>query len=280
MRILDAVVEPFVRTVLDTRHELSLCSGVRAQLVCHHHAWRDALAFQQFAHQPESGSLVSTALQQGIENVTVGIDGAPQPVFLSLYGHDHLIKMPFVSKIAAGPPTKLKGELQAKFPRPFGDSLKRHLDPTLGKQVFNVAQAQRKPIIEPYRMRDDLGWKAVAFILGGSIFSHADRLCPDPHQPVKATPPFARVVIPASTPFILVGFRIGLGSAWATVVAAELIAAQSGLGFRMQQAQLYYDLATIFVSLIAIGILGLIMDRIVVRAEQRLTHWQERVHHD
>lgn len=91
---------------------------------------------------------------------------------------------------------------------------------------------------------------------------------------------FARVVIPASTPFILVGFRIGLGSAWATVVAAELIAAQSGLGFRMQQAQLYYDLATIFVSLIAIGILGLIMDRIVVRAEQRLTHWQERVHHD
>lgn len=91
---------------------------------------------------------------------------------------------------------------------------------------------------------------------------------------------FAKVIIPASTPFILVGFRIGLGSAWATVVAAELIAAQSGLGFRMQQAQLYYDLPTIFVSLIAIGILGLIMDRIVVRAEERLTHWQERIHHD
>ena len=54
-------------------------------------------------------------------------------------------------------------------------------------------------------------------------------------------------------------------------------AAQSGLGFRMQQAQLYYDLPTIFVSLVAIGVLGLIMDRIVVRAEERLTHWQERV---
>ncbi|CAN7661650.1 ABC transporter permease [Neorhizobium sp. LjRoot104] len=91
---------------------------------------------------------------------------------------------------------------------------------------------------------------------------------------------FAKIIIPASTPFILVGFRIGLGAAWATVVAAELIAAQSGLGFRMQQAQLYYDLPTIFVSLIAIGILGLIMDRIVVRAEERLTHWQERIHHD
>src|SRR5690625_788070 len=36
--------------------------------------------------------------------------------------------------------------------------------------------------------------------------------------------------------------RVGLGAAWATVVAAELIAAQEGLGYRMQQAQIYYDL--------------------------------------
>jgi len=37
-------------------------------------------------------------------------------------------------------------------------------------------------------MRDDLGWKAASFVLGGSIFSHANRLCPHPHQPVEATP--------------------------------------------------------------------------------------------
>ncbi|RVA74270.1 ABC transporter permease, partial [Mesorhizobium sp. M7A.F.Ca.CA.001.08.2.1] len=88
---------------------------------------------------------------------------------------------------------------------------------------------------------------------------------------------FLRVIIPASTPFILVGVRIGLGSAWATLVAAELIAAQTGLGFRMQQAQLYYDLPTIFVSLITIGLLGLAMDRILLVIERRLTVWQERV---
>jgi NitT/TauT family transport system permease protein len=87
---------------------------------------------------------------------------------------------------------------------------------------------------------------------------------------------FPRVIIPASTPFILVGVRIGLGSAWATVVAAELIAAQSGLGFRMQQAQLFYDLPTIFVSLVTIGILGLLMDRGLQALDRRLTHWQER----
>lgn len=69
--------------------------------------------------------------------------------------------------------------------------------------------------------------------------------------------------------------RIGLGSAWGTLVAAELIAAQEGLGFRMQQAQLYYDLPTIFVGLITIGVLGLLMDRLLLLAERRLTRWQE-----
>lgn len=87
---------------------------------------------------------------------------------------------------------------------------------------------------------------------------------------------FARVVVPASSPFILVGMRVGLGSSWATLVAAELIAAQRGLGYRMQSAQLYYDLPTIFVGLITIGVLGLLMDRILLFAETRLTGWQER----
>ncbi|UOQ90279.1 ABC transporter permease [Agromyces endophyticus] len=87
---------------------------------------------------------------------------------------------------------------------------------------------------------------------------------------------FARVVVPASVPFILVGMRVGLGASWATLVAAELIAAQVGLGYRMQQAQLYYDLPTIFVGLIVIGVLGLVMDRILLFAEQKLTGWQER----
>lgn len=87
---------------------------------------------------------------------------------------------------------------------------------------------------------------------------------------------FVRVAVPASTPFILVGMRVGLGSAWATLVAAELLAAQAGLGYRMQQAQLYYDISTIFVGIAMIGILGLVMDRLLLFAESKLTGWQER----
>jgi len=87
---------------------------------------------------------------------------------------------------------------------------------------------------------------------------------------------FAKVVVPASTPFILVGMRVGLGSAWATVIAAELIAAQAGLGFRMQQAQIYFKLDIIFVGIVIIGVLGLVMDRLLLWIENKLTSWQER----
>ncbi len=87
---------------------------------------------------------------------------------------------------------------------------------------------------------------------------------------------FRKVVIPASTPFIFVGMRTGLGAAWSTLVAAELIAAQEGLGHRMQQAQVYYDLETIFAALIAIGLMGMVMDRILLWFDARLTGWQER----
>jgi NitT/TauT family transport system permease protein len=87
---------------------------------------------------------------------------------------------------------------------------------------------------------------------------------------------FRHVVVPASSPFLFVGMRVGLGSSWATLVASELIAAQQGLGFRMQQAQLYFDLPTIFVSIILIGLLGFVMDRLLMLTERKVTSWQER----
>jgi NitT/TauT family transport system permease protein len=87
---------------------------------------------------------------------------------------------------------------------------------------------------------------------------------------------FRRIIVPSSIPFIMVGLRQGLGASWATLVAAELIAAQAGLGYMMQQAQIFYDLPTIFVGLVTIGVLGMIMDRLLLLADKHLTSWQER----
>lgn len=87
---------------------------------------------------------------------------------------------------------------------------------------------------------------------------------------------FSRVVVPASMPYIFTGMRVALGSAWATLVAAELIAAQRGLGQLMQNAAAYFDVPTIIVGIIAIGVLGFAMDRILLLLERRVTRWQPR----
>ncbi len=86
---------------------------------------------------------------------------------------------------------------------------------------------------------------------------------------------FWDVVIPASFPYILVGIRLGLASAWSTLVAAELIASQHGLGSMIEQAGLYYQVSVIVMGIFIIGIIGFLMDRGVLWMERRLTRWQE-----
>src|SRR5690606_14473566 len=77
---------------------------------------------------------------------------------------------------------------------------------------------------------------------------------------------FARVVVPASTPFIFVGTRVALGAAWATLVASELVAAPTGLGRMMQSASQFLQTDRIVVGIIVIGILGFAMDRLILLA--------------
>jgi len=72
---------------------------------------------------------------------------------------------------------------------------------------------------------------------------------------------FSKVVIPAVLPQIIVGMRIGLGVAWLVVVAAEMIALRSGLGFLIidsRNAGNRYDL--VIAGMIIIGLIGLALD--------------------
>lgn len=72
---------------------------------------------------------------------------------------------------------------------------------------------------------------------------------------------FRRVVIPAVLPEIIVGMRIGVGVAWLVVVAAEMIALRSGLGYLImdsRNAGNRYDL--VIASMIIIGMIGLLLD--------------------
>lgn len=89
---------------------------------------------------------------------------------------------------------------------------------------------------------------------------------------------FFKVVIPASTPFILVGARLGLSASLTTLVAAELTGASKGLGMMIQKAQGYYDMATVLMGILIIGIIGMTFEQIVRFLERKLTGWQETIH--
>ena len=87
---------------------------------------------------------------------------------------------------------------------------------------------------------------------------------------------FTQVVIPAVLPQVLVGMRIGLGVAWLVVVAAEMIALRSGLGYMImdsRNAGNRYDL--VIAGMIIIGVIGLSLDSTMRRLERiRWVRWR------
>jgi NitT/TauT family transport system permease protein len=77
------------------------------------------------------------------------------------------------------------------------------------------------------------------------------------------------VIFPAALPQIITGIRIALGVAWLVVVAAEMIAVNSGLGYLIidaRNAGKRYDLVVAGMALI--GVIGLILDLLVRRLEK------------
>jgi NitT/TauT family transport system permease protein len=83
---------------------------------------------------------------------------------------------------------------------------------------------------------------------------------------------FLQVVFPATLPEIIIGMRIGLGVAWLVVVAAEMIALRSGLGYLIidsRNAGNRYDL--VIAGMIIIGLIGLALDGIMRLLESMKT---------
>lgn len=69
-----------------------------------------------------------------------------------------------------------------------------------------------------------------------------------------------RVVLPATVPAILVGMRIGMGFSFMSVVAAEMIAANEGVGFLIYNARLFLKTANAFAGILTLGAMGLLAD--------------------
>jgi NitT/TauT family transport system permease protein len=82
------------------------------------------------------------------------------------------------------------------------------------------------------------------------------------------------VVVPAALPIIFPGLRIALGVGWMCVVAAELIASQSGLGYMIQQSRLLLQTQNVLTGMAAIGLIGFGMNAGMVWLEGKLIPWK------
>ena len=84
-----------------------------------------------------------------------------------------------------------------------------------------------------------------------------------------------RIVLPSASPAIWDSMRISLGWAWTWLVVAELVAATSGLGYRITTAQRFFQTELIFGYLLILGILGLTTDQVMKYAGRRLFRYLE-----
>ncbi len=90
---------------------------------------------------------------------------------------------------------------------------------------------------------------------------------------------FTRVILPASTPYILAGVRIGIGTAFIVVIVSEMIAVNDGLGFRILEAREFMWSDKIIAGMITIGLLGLAIDTAVSRLNNHLLRWHRGLEH-
>ena len=84
------------------------------------------------------------------------------------------------------------------------------------------------------------------------------------------------VVMPAALPAVMAGVQIALSSGWMVVVAAEMIASKSGLGFLITRGNESYDVALVLCGMILIGLVGAVLSAVFTLMERWLCPWTEK----
>ena len=85
---------------------------------------------------------------------------------------------------------------------------------------------------------------------------------------------FQKVVLPASVPSIFVGVRMAAAASILVLIAAEMVGAKAGLGYLITASQLNFQIPNMYAGIVAIAILGLILNAILVLLERRLSRWR------
>lgn len=86
---------------------------------------------------------------------------------------------------------------------------------------------------------------------------------------------FTRVILPAAVPAIFVGLRLSATTALLLLIAAEMIGANSGLGFQVMTAQYNFEIPLMFAAIFLLAFMGLAANALLIAAQRRLCRWAE-----
>jgi NitT/TauT family transport system permease protein len=90
----------------------------------------------------------------------------------------------------------------------------------------------------------------------------------------RETTVLAKVVFPSALPSIFTGLRLGIGVAWTAVIVAEMIAVKSGLGYVLWDAYYVGRMDICIATMLSVGLLGFISDRVIQGAARLLLRWR------
>lgn len=85
---------------------------------------------------------------------------------------------------------------------------------------------------------------------------------------------FRSLVLPATLTEVLIGSRVSLMAGWGTVIVAELVAADSGLGAHLIAVEQSYDVPAVMATMVCFGASGFVMNALFTRLERRLMPWR------
>lgn len=83
---------------------------------------------------------------------------------------------------------------------------------------------------------------------------------------------FLLIVIPSATPYIVTGMRVAMASSFMSIIPAEILAADSGIGYLLQRSSILLQTDKIFVALVTICLLGFLTDRVFRLITDKILH--------
>ncbi|MDE3194040.1 MAG: ABC transporter permease [Chloroflexota bacterium] len=80
-----------------------------------------------------------------------------------------------------------------------------------------------------------------------------------------------RVILPATLPYVIVGLRVAIGNAWRMIVAAEMFASQTGIGFLLTESRFQFRAADLMSAMVLVSVVGYLTEKVIVGTIERRT---------